>query len=134
MGYVTCGKHGARCCWHCDACPKCSGLFNKVGRGDYCPTCTAKLKASGYVWSEYRKDYVTADQLPIDKAHMAESKISTRPAEIRTEQTPAGRQVVLDDTPARSVPSAPLKPKRAQTDKPLALEMPEIEAKEPELF
>ena len=61
MGYVVCGVHGSRCCWRCDACPKCSGKFNRVGKGDYCPDCTVWLKANGYVWSEFYKNYVTPE-------------------------------------------------------------------------
>lgn len=72
MGFVTCGTHGARCCWRCDSCPKCSGKFTRVGRGDYCPDCTAWLKANGYVFSTYRMDYVKAEDLPRDLAAQAE--------------------------------------------------------------
>lgn len=59
MGFVTCGTHKRRCCWRCDKCPACEGTFKRVGRGDYCPDCTAWMKANGYVWSEYYKDYVS---------------------------------------------------------------------------
>lgn len=70
MGYVTCGRHGSRCCWRCDKCPKCSGEFKRVGRGDYCPDCTLKLKAEGYVWSEFRKDFVQPETLAKDAEYL----------------------------------------------------------------
>jgi len=50
------------------------------------------------------------------------------------EQTPAGQQAVIPGAEARSVPDAPLRAKRAQTEKPLELEQPGIAAKEPGLF
>jgi hypothetical protein len=58
MGFVTCGVHGCRCCWSCDRCPKCEGGTFRLGRGDYCPDCAGAIKAAGYVWSEFYKDYV----------------------------------------------------------------------------
>jgi hypothetical protein len=72
MGKVVCAVHGATCCWRCDKCPKCSGEFPKVGRGDYCPECRAWLKANGYVFSKYRQDYVKAEELPADLEAQAE--------------------------------------------------------------
>ena len=62
MGYVTCGTHNVRCCWRCDRCPKCEPETGRIGRGDYCKDCTAKLKAEGFVWSDYYRDYVKADE------------------------------------------------------------------------
>lgn len=50
------------------------------------------------------------------------------------QQTPAGQQAVIPGAESRTVPNAPLKAKRAQTDKPLELEQPGIAAKEPGLF
>jgi hypothetical protein len=52
----------------------------------------------------------------------------------RIEHTEAGPQTVISDTPARLIPEAGLKPKRAQNQSPLALEMPEIDAKQIKLF
>ena len=40
----------------------------------------------------------------------------------------------IDGLPARTIPAGKLKPKAKQTDKPLALEMPAIEGREPELW
>ena len=62
MGKVTCGVHGSVCCWRCDHCPKCEGTFKRVGKGDYCPECTAWLKANGYIFSAYYSDYVKPEQ------------------------------------------------------------------------
>lgn len=52
----------------------------------------------------------------------------------RIEQTEAGAQVMIVDTPPRTVPTSALRPRRAQTDKPLALEQPAIEARQGKLF
>jgi hypothetical protein len=52
----------------------------------------------------------------------------------RIEHTEAGPQTVIADTPARLIPTAGLKPKRAQNQSPLALEMPEIDARQGKLF
>ena len=64
MGYVTCGRCNHRCCWRCDECPKCSGKFEKLLKGDYCPDCTRAIKEAGGVWSEFRKDYVKRERQP----------------------------------------------------------------------
>jgi len=58
MGVVRCGEHGWKCCWGCDRCPSCEGHTFRLGRGDYCPDCVKRLKAQGYVWSEFYKNYV----------------------------------------------------------------------------
>jgi transcriptional/translational regulatory protein YebC/TACO1 len=52
----------------------------------------------------------------------------------RIEQTPAGAQTVIAETPARQVPKAPLRAKRPQNDSPLALELPAIDAQQFKLF
>ena len=52
----------------------------------------------------------------------------------RIEQTPAGAQVVITETPPRQVPTTPLRARRPQTDKPLPLEMPAIDAQQQKLF
>ncbi|HUU36721.1 MAG TPA: hypothetical protein VMW46_00785 [Candidatus Desulfaltia sp.] len=76
MGIVTCGVHGCRCCWRCDRCPKCEaekadhysrrgrfvkGVAWKLQKGDYCPDCVKKIKADGYVWNEFYKNYVSPE-------------------------------------------------------------------------
>ena len=61
MGYATCGLHKRRVCWRCDRCPTCDPDTGRLLRGDYCRRCTEALKAQGYVWSDYCKDYVEAD-------------------------------------------------------------------------
>jgi len=161
MGKVVCGRHGSTCCWRCDECPKCSGKFTKVGRGDYCPTCRDWLKANGYVFSTYRMDYVKAEDLPADLKAKEKFEIYSadftccglmhtsafeecsrchKPLPLskrnqpRTEQTQAGRQVVVEDIPARTIPDQPLKPKRTQTEKPMPLELVEIEKQQGKLF
>lgn len=58
MGYTTCGLHGRRTCWRCDRCPTCDLTVGRLLRGDYCRKCTEELKAKGYTWSEYCKNYV----------------------------------------------------------------------------
>jgi hypothetical protein len=50
------------------------------------------------------------------------------------QQTPAGQQATIPGAEARSVPTAPLRPKAKQTEAPLELEQPGIRAKEPGLF
>ncbi len=52
----------------------------------------------------------------------------------RIEHTAAGPQTVISDTPARVIPTAALTAKRRQDDSPLALEIPQIEAKQGKLF
>jgi hypothetical protein len=52
----------------------------------------------------------------------------------RIEQTQAGAQTVIGDTPERKIPDTALKPKRAQTNKPTLLEMYEEETKQQKLF
>jgi hypothetical protein len=71
MGIVTCGLHGCRCCWGCDRCPRCDGGAFRLGRGDYCPDCVKKLKAAGYVWSEFYKDYKTPDEIRRTEEYLA---------------------------------------------------------------
>jgi len=44
------------------------------------------------------------------------------------------KQLTIAETPARTVPDAPLKAKRIQTETPMALEMPQIEAQQGRLF
>lgn len=60
MGRVYCAMHERKilCCWACDQCPKCTPELGRIGRGDYCKGCTAKMRAQGYVWSNYSGDYV----------------------------------------------------------------------------
>jgi hypothetical protein len=58
MGRVYCGIHNRLCCWACDRCPTCTPELGRIGRGDYCRECTLKLRAKGYVWSDYSGDYV----------------------------------------------------------------------------
>ena len=72
MGYVTCGKHGCRCCWSCDRCPKCEPETGRIGRGDYCKDCKVKLLASGHVWSDYYKNYVPAETAKLAEKRQAE--------------------------------------------------------------
>lgn len=50
------------------------------------------------------------------------------------QQTPAGAQAMIPGAEGRSVPKAPLKPKRPQTETPMELEQPGIRAKEPSLL
>lgn len=57
MGKVRCGIHGCLCCWGCDACPICEGRKWSLTKGDYCPSCVEKLKATGRVWCEYCQNY-----------------------------------------------------------------------------
>ena len=53
---------------------------------------------------------------------------------MRIEHTEAGPQIVIDDTPPRTIPAGPLKPRRKQTDKLMELEKPVIEAQQGKLF
>jgi hypothetical protein len=59
MGYTTCSRHNRKCCWRCDACPKCDGIT--LLRGSYCVECTAKFKAEGAVWIPDYKNYISAE-------------------------------------------------------------------------
>ena len=52
----------------------------------------------------------------------------------RIEHTAAGAQVVINDTPTRKIPAAPLRPRRPQNDAPLELERTVIEAAQGKLF
>ena len=52
----------------------------------------------------------------------------------RIEQTEAGAQTVIAETPQRKVPETGLKPKKAQTNKPTLLEVYQEEVKQPKLF
>ena len=74
MGHVACGKHGCRCCWSCDRCPKCQPETGRLRRGEYCADCTAKLKAKGLVWSAYFANYVP----PEDAARHVQPASDTR--------------------------------------------------------
>lgn len=69
MGYITCTGYNVRthkqthtrevrCCWRCEKCPKCSGEFKKLLKGDYCPSCTVHLLNKGLVWSPSYGNYV----------------------------------------------------------------------------
>lgn len=60
MGYATCGLHQRRVCWRCDRCPTCDPDTGRLLRGGYCRRCTETLKAEGFVWSEFSKNYVEA--------------------------------------------------------------------------
>ena len=55
-------------------------------------------------------------------------------AQPRVDQTQSAAQTVMPDMPARSVPDAPLKPKRKQTEKLLPLERMEIDARQGKLL
>ena len=44
------------------------------------------------------------------------------------------QQAVIPQTPPRTIPAAPLRPRRQQNEAPLPLEMPGIEAKQGRLF
>jgi hypothetical protein len=77
MGYVVCGVHGSRCCWKCDECPKCSGKFKRVSKGDYCPDCTKWLKANGYVWSRYYGNFMKPWELPDEEREALENKVES---------------------------------------------------------
>lgn len=84
MGYVTCGNHPRqRCCWRCDRCPKCDDI-GRLRRGDYCADCTAWFKANGFVWSAYRKDWVTRDDLAREKAMLAAEAAAEADHDART--------------------------------------------------
>ncbi len=52
----------------------------------------------------------------------------------RIEHTEAGAQVLITGTPERTIPATPTKPRRAQSTKPLELEMPAINAAQLGLF
>ena len=52
----------------------------------------------------------------------------------RIEQTEAGAQTVIPDTPARTIPNSKLTAQTKQKDGPLPLEMAELEAKQSKLF
>ncbi len=53
---------------------------------------------------------------------------------IRTEATPAGRQVIIAETPPRKVPSTAIRAKRAQTERPTPLESYEADSKQGRLL
>ncbi len=77
MGYTTCGIHTRRrCCWRCDRCPSCSLSTGRLLRGDYCRRCTDELKAAGYVWSDYYKNYVTPAEARAAKAARVEARLA----------------------------------------------------------
>lgn len=74
MGYVQCTgfnvitriqKHSrpVRCCWRCEKCPKCSGEFSKLLKGDYCPSCTIELRNKGLIWSQAYGNYVDPEKV-----------------------------------------------------------------------
>lgn len=50
------------------------------------------------------------------------------------EQTAAGAQYVAPGMIGRTIPNTKLQPRRDQTNRPMAFELPELEAKEPKLF
>ena len=52
----------------------------------------------------------------------------------RIEHTEAGAQVVINVTPARTIPAAPLRPRRAQNEAPLELERTAINEQQQKLF
>ena len=53
---------------------------------------------------------------------------------MRTEHTEAGDQAIIPETPARSVPSGPLRPKVEQSGAPLELECVKDEEKQGKLL
>ena len=63
MGRVFCAsinhpwlhRRDVESCWGCDRCPKQHSF--RLGKGKYCPECTARLKANGFVWDEYTQNY-----------------------------------------------------------------------------
>jgi hypothetical protein len=64
VGFVTCGIHQrVRCCWRCERCPKCDGI-GRLRPGDYCADCVAWMKAHGYRWSAYTRDYIRDGESP----------------------------------------------------------------------
>ena len=158
MGRSICGVCGKVCCWRCDNCPKCDGF--RLQRGDYCPSCTAKFKAEGYQFSTFYMDWMKPEEfqkraleaIEIQKANAEPDPVADicqgrtiwnsdgtdgpalicPPPAPRQEQTPAGMQTIIEETPARSIPDAPLRPKKKQSEKPLALE--NVEAKQGRLF
>jgi len=67
MGHVSCGRHGCRCCWKCDRCPRCEPDTGKLLRGDYCRRCTDELRARGFVWSAYFQDWVEPQDAAMNK-------------------------------------------------------------------
>jgi hypothetical protein len=61
-------------------------------------------------------------------------EINCTASHLRFEKTQAGMQAVIAETPGRTVPTGPLKPKRAQTEKPTLLEAFHEEVKQGKLF
>lgn len=66
MGFTTCGIHKRRTCWSCDQCPSCTPELGRLTRGDYCRGCVAKMKAAGFVWSDYCKNYVKPETVTLE--------------------------------------------------------------------
>ncbi len=61
-------------------------------------------------------------------------ELSQQRASAKAEAEFHKRQAVIPETPGRTVPTGPLRPKVGQTDKPLDLEMVELDRKQGDLF
>lgn len=86
------------------------------------------------VMSEETKEKLRAIQAERRELRKVRPRKQTTVSAPRIEHTEAGSQTVIADTPRRTVPNKKLVPKRRQNEKPLALELPAIEAQQIKLF